>query len=83
MRKKGETQHHISYQPEVVVKLPSRGSHLIIAGIQKMKASKENIEYLRSLIKSIIFEKWRMESELKNEKINTKRKNNSNFETTG
>ena len=64
--KKGLTQHHLSYSPSVIVRLPSKGSHLVIVGIQKMKASKENIEYLDNIIKSILFEKWRMESQLKN-----------------
>ena len=63
--KKGSSNHHISYNPELVVKLPSKGIHLVIMGIQKMKTSKENIEYLDNIIKSIIFEKWRMESQLK------------------
>jgi len=82
MKKKGETKHHISYKPELVVKLPSRGSHLIISGIQQMKASEENIEYLENLIKSITFEKWRMEFELQYGKSNTKRENNFNVKTT-
>ena len=62
--KKGSSNHHISYNPELVVKLPSKDVHLAITGIQKMKASKENIEYLDAIIKSILFEKWRMESQL-------------------
>ena len=63
--KKGSSNHHISYNPELVIKLPSKGVHLAITGIQRMKASKENIEYLDTIIKSILFEKWRMESQLK------------------
>jgi len=65
MKAKGRSNHHISYNPELVVKLPSKGVHLVITGIQRMKASKENIEYLDTIIKSILFEKWRMESQLK------------------
>jgi len=62
--KKGESAHHISHQPELVVKLPSRGAHLVIMGIQKMKASKKNIKYLKNIIKAIQFEIWRMSAEL-------------------
>ena len=65
-KKKGETNHHISYQPELIVKIPSRGSHLILTSFQSMGATKENIAYLDSVIKAITFIKWQKESQLNN-----------------
>jgi len=40
--------------------------HFVITKIQKMKASKENLEYLKNIIKIAQLEIWRMESKLKN-----------------
>ncbi len=52
-KKKGETLHHLSYSPEIIVKLPSKGSHLVLTSFQSMSATKKNIKYLRDYIKAI------------------------------
>jgi len=54
-RKKGETIHHLNYDPEITVILPSRGSHLILTSFQSMGATKRNIKYLRDYMKAIRF----------------------------
>lgn len=64
LKKKGETKHHISYEPELTVQIPSRGSHLILTSFQSMGATKENIKYLDDYIKAITFIKWQKESKL-------------------
>ena len=63
-RKKGETNHHISYNPELIVKIPSKGSHLILTSFQSMGATKENIKYLDDFIKAVQFIKWQKENNI-------------------
>ena len=53
LKKKGETRHHISYDPEIVVLVPSKGSHLVLTSFQNMGATKRNIKYLRDYIKAV------------------------------
>ena len=53
--KKGETTHHLSYDPEITVLIPSRGSHLILTSFQSMGATKRNIKYLRDYEKAVRF----------------------------
>ena len=60
-KKKGETRHHICYNPELVVKIPSKGSHLILTSFQAMKPTKKNIEYLDNYIKALTVIKWEKE----------------------
>ena len=62
MKKKGETKHHLSYQPELVVMLPSKGAHLILTSFQSMLPTPENIKYIDNFIKAITFMKWQKES---------------------
>ena len=64
LKKKGETNHHLSYEPELIVKIPSRGSHLILTSFQSMAATEKNIQYLEDYIKAIQFIKWQKESQL-------------------
>lgn len=52
-KKKGETRHHLSYDPEIIVILPSKGSHLILTSFQSMGANKRNLQYLQDYIKAI------------------------------
>ena len=52
-KKKGETRHHISYDPEIVVLVPSKGSHLVLTSFQSMAATKRNIKYLKDYIKAV------------------------------
>jgi hypothetical protein len=54
-KKKGETLHHLSYDPEITVMIPSRGSHLILTSFQSMGATKRNIKYLRDYEKAVRF----------------------------
>ena len=51
--KKGETLHHLNYKPEIIVLLPSKGSHLVLTSFQSMAATKKNIKYLKDYIKAV------------------------------
>lgn len=52
-KKKGETKHHLSYDPEIIVILPSKGSHLVLTSFQSMEATKKNIKYLKDYVKAV------------------------------
>lgn len=69
-KKKGETRHHISYNPEIIVILPSKGVHRIITSFQGMLPTKQNIKYLKNTVKAIryiIKEKEALYRKTKNE----------------
>ena len=52
-RKKGITRHHIRYgKNEIIVELPSRGSHLILTSFQSMSPTKQNIKWLKNFKKA-------------------------------
>ena len=52
-RKKGLTRHHIRYgKNEIIVEIPSRGSHLILTSFQSMNPTKENIRQLKNFKKA-------------------------------
>ncbi len=54
MKKKGITKHHLNYgENEVIIELPSRGSHLILTGFQKMRADKQNIKWLKNFKRAL------------------------------
>jgi hypothetical protein len=54
LKKKGETRHHIKYgEDEIVVLLPSKGSHLVLTSFQSMGATKRNIKYLKDYRKAL------------------------------
>jgi len=59
--KKGESTHHISYNPEFKIKV-SRGAHLVLTGFQKMKPTKENIKQIEDFIKAVQFILWQKKS---------------------
>ena len=73
LRKKGETKHHISYEPEIIVLLPSRGSHLILTSFQSMSATKRNIKYLKDYLKAVryILEDKKRELENKEKQLSS------------
>ena len=52
-KKKGLTRHHLCYDPEIVIEIPSRGSHLILTSFQSMNPTKENIKLLRNYKKAV------------------------------
>ena len=51
--KKGLTKHHLSYSPEIIVEIPSKGSHLILTSFQSMKPTKENIRFLKNFKRAV------------------------------
>ena len=53
IKKKGLTRHHLSYDPEIIVEIPSRGSHLILTSFTSMKATKENIKLLKNFRRAV------------------------------
>ena len=53
LKKKGESVHHLCYCPEITIKVPSKGAHLILTSFQSMKKTKRNLKYLRDYIKAI------------------------------
>ena len=54
-KKKGETRHHLSYDPEIVVILPSKGAHRILTSFQSMLPTRQNIEYLKAMKKAVAY----------------------------
>ena len=52
-RKKGVTRHHISYNPEIVVELPSKGWHLMMTSAQSMNANEQNIKWLKNVRRAL------------------------------
>lgn len=52
-KKKGETRHHISYNPEIVVLISSRGAHRILTAFQQMNPTRQNIMYLKNFKKAL------------------------------
>ena len=65
-KKKGETRHHIKYgKDEIIVKLPSKGCHLVITSFQSMEPNKKNLEYLKNVLRAIRFIKKGMKEKIK------------------
>lgn len=55
-KKKGITRHHLRYgEDEIVVEIPSRGSHLILTSFQSMKPTMENIRLIRNYKKAVAY----------------------------
>lgn len=54
-KKRGITRHHLSYDPEIIVEIPSRGSHLILTSFQSMNPTKENIRLLRNFRRAVSY----------------------------
>lgn len=54
-KKKGLTRHHIAYNPEIVVEIPSRGAHLVLTSFQSMNPTKENIRLMRNFRRAVSF----------------------------
>jgi len=52
-KKKGLTKHHLSYNPEIVVEIPSKGSHLILTSLQSMNPTKENIRLMKNYARAV------------------------------
>ena len=53
-KKKGITRHHIRYgENEIVVEIPSKGSHLILTSFQSLKPTKENIRLLKNYKRAV------------------------------
>ena len=65
---KGETKHHISYDPEFIIKI-SRGEHLVLTAYQSMKPTKENLERIENFLKAVQFIKWQKENQRKSGKL--------------
>ncbi len=58
-KKKGLTRHHILYLAkdgrDLIVEIPSRGSHWILTSFQSMGATKENIRLLKNYKRAVSY----------------------------
>mgnify|MGYP001567928552 CR=1 FL=1 len=53
-KKKGISHHHLFYgEKEIVVELPSKGSHLILTSFQRMSPTKQNIKWLKNYKRAV------------------------------
>lgn len=52
-KKKGLTRHHLCYDPEIIVLIPSKGSHLILTSFQRMNPTPENIKLLKNFKRAV------------------------------
>jgi len=77
VKKKGLTRHHLCYgENEIIVEIPSRGSHLILTSFQAMNPTKQNIRLLRNYKRAVDYIIKEKVKKLKNEHQHNE---NSNF----
>lgn len=53
-KKKGLTRHHLCYgEKEIIVEIPSKLSHLVLTGFQRMNPTRENLRLLRNFRRAV------------------------------